>query len=157
VLAATGAGRGAAPAVVPMEAGSRSGFELTSLFTCPGRGRLALPRGKADENGARVVAVQFAGAWLSNDTPRATRLSDPAFQASAARLARGERRARRPFAAGGIVALGHRDEGAAIARRCGPRVLPSIRMVGVRLTASGLGARLLLVRREEGWRVLAIV
>jgi hypothetical protein len=152
-LAGPAADTGAAPA--EGVAGSRPGFGPGPGVRCP-RGEV-VPVRADDDVSALAAARAFASAWFENDGSGAVALADPAFRASAARLAAGQPQGARAFQVGSATGLGHTPVGTRIARRCGPDVLTAMRLVEVELRGSGLGATLLLVLREPGWRVLAVV
>jgi hypothetical protein len=122
---------------------------------CPAPGRLA-PASVDDANAARAAASRFATAIFLNDRDVAFALSDLAFRGDVIGLTEGMPRTGRPFIADEVLALGHSELGAFLARRCGVRVVPSFRVVRVHLPGTTLGATLLLVRRYEGWRVIGL-
>jgi hypothetical protein len=122
---------------------------------CPAPGRLARP-GLHDRTDAVAVAAAFARTWYAGELRKALSLADPSFREDALRPLRRPRRREVPFIVQRIGPLGHTEEAVAVARACGPRILPAVWAADVRRADAEVGAHLLLVKRPEGWRVWTI-
>ncbi len=122
---------------------------------CPGGGRL-VPSGPGDAPAARLAASRFVQAWYAHDRAAAMALADPGYTQVTRLLARGPRRPPAPFVATSTSRFGHSPYARGLALHCGVATLAASWLVTVRSANSSLGARVLIVRRTQGFRVFTV-